>query len=192
MPNVSIEGQQGKGKTLTMVERGLHRIKEHPDYELYSNIKLYNLDLYAKAIGYQELNYIYLKKPQQLRKLIKNEKLDHAVLLLDEFHLWFPYGNDKIFQQLARETRKDWVDAYFTGHHAGTLNKWLRRVLTYRVLPDYNDVTGWCKYYIYKFDFIIDGDPITNPRVLGKFARKDKFFAPNYFQFFNTREKVKE
>lgn len=115
---------------------------------------------------------------------------------MDEFNLWASAiassktDITRICSKLATNTRHDRVDLYCTGHHAGSLNKWIRRVIDYRVMPFYNELSGWLKYTVFEYDFIKHGDALANPRVIGDYIKTGKFYAPPYFQLYNSYKRI--
>jgi len=172
------------GKTLTAVFIIIRRLRTEPDIAgVVSNIWL-NL----KSIGMQH-KYHFLEDIETIKKL-----KGKYILFIDEIRRYVDSRmsislKNRFISNLLADLGKQRVDFYYTDQDALAADKRIRLNVDYVLAPFYAPHSKWCSVYIFdSIQRMIDFLEFGMGRPLWRYA----FYAPPYFKYFDTEQKIED
>lgn len=172
------KGFQGSGKTLTMIHDIFECRKIFPKCQIWSNVRLKNLE------------YYYITDTKGLKKAIESQNGEDGVLIaIDEAHLFFNKKDGISLDVLTciSQQRKDRRKIFFTSQIWEELDVSLRKQV--------KEVVSCKKISKFQINNIIDGESITFDKKLGTWTGQTKewqIFKHNkeLYQAYDTFQKI--
>ena len=165
-PIVIVEGEQGSGKSNTLVARAVDAYKKDPNIRIYANFHLFGI------------KYVFLPLPQLL-SLLNSGLIRDGYLLIDEGYI---SGNARegmsslvrVITKMSNQIRKRHLHLYLATPNSRQLDWQFRWAQTEHIFCDFNDKTKYITLTIRK-----------------KGVRKAQivsYYAPQYWKYYNTDE----
>lgn len=178
-----------QGKTLTLVKIIVQRLLDDVEGKIQHVVSNIPLDL--RPIGMQE-KVVYLEDIDVLREIPPKQKV--RIIGIDEMRRLTDSRcsmgqKNRLVSNLFADAYKQRTDLYYTDQDAFAVDKRVRLNVNYVIFPMFDERTGWCMNY--DFRSLKAYDEFVNFGY-GKPFYQWGFWAPSYYQFFDTEHHVGE